>query len=584
MLGLWRQAAHGGPLSHAIGSCRSLFIGAAVFSALINLLYLTPTLYMMQVYDRAIPASGHGTLALLTLVAFAALATLSVLDWVRSRLLVRASARLDHDLAGPVMDALLRQGAGPKARAGALRDFDAFRQSLTGPALLAALDAPWTPVFLLVGFMVHWSLGLVGLLSAALLLGLALLNERATKAPLEAANREAAAGYGELEHAARSVEAVRALGMRGVLVRRQVAQRRRMLALQTDASFAAGTYLGLIKAVRLILQSLALGLGAWLAIDHQISPGAVFAASFLLARMLSPVEQVVGAWKSFILNRAAYAGLKRLFDSDIAGVALTRLPAPRGLLTIEGVAIAGSSAERPALAGVSFEAQPGEIIGVVGPSGAGKTTLARVLANALAPDRGTARMDGAAYGDWDPERLARHIGYLPQDFVLFPGTVKDNIARFRGWAGEDAEALDRLAVEAATAAGAHAMILRLPNGYDTVLGSGGSGLSAGQAQRVALARALFGAPCLLVLDEPNAHLDADAEAALCQTLSALRTEGRTIVMVAHRGGVLSLADKLLVLDDGRATGFGPAAARGPRPALAPAPLSFAMPTRVRASA
>lgn len=226
MLGLWRQAAHGGPLSHAIGSCRSLFIGAAVFSALINLLYLTPTLYMMQVYDRAIPASGHGTLALLTLVAFAALATLSVLDWVRSRLLVRASARLDHDLAGPVMDALLRQGAGPKARAGALRDFDAFRQSLTGPALLAALDAPWTPVFLLVGFMVHWSLGLVGLLSAALLLGLALLNERATKAPLEAANREAAAGYGELEHAARSVEAVRALGMRGVLVRRQVAQRR----------------------------------------------------------------------------------------------------------------------------------------------------------------------------------------------------------------------------------------------------------------------------------------------------------------------------------------------------------------------
>lgn len=581
MLGLWRHAAHSGPLSHAIGSCRSLFIGAAAFSALINLLYLTPTIYMMQVYDRAIPASGHGTLVLLTLAAFAALATLSALDWVRSRLLVRASARLDHALAGPVMDALLRQGAGPKARAGALRDFDAFRQSLTGPALLAALDAPWTPVFLLVGFMVHWSLGLVGLLSTALLLALALLNERATKAPLEAANREASAGYGELEHAARSVEAVRALGMRGVLVRRQVAQRRRMLALQTDASFAAGTYLGLIKAVRLVLQSLALGLGAWLAIDRQISPGAIFAASFLLARMLSPVEQVVGAWKSFVLNRAAYAGLERLFGADTAAAAPTRLPAPQGLLTAEGVTIGGSNAERPALAGVTFEAQPGEIIGVVGPSGAGKTTLARVLANALAPDRGTARMDGAAYGDWDPERLARHIGYLPQDFVLFPGTVKDNIARFRGWAGEDAETLDRLAVEAATAAGAHAMILRLPAGYDTVLGPGGSGLSAGQAQRVALARALFGAPRVLVLDEPNAHLDTDAEAALCQTLSVLRGEGRTIVMVAHRGGVLSLADKLLVLDDGRVTGFGPATARGPRPAP---PLSFAMPTRVRASA
>ena len=588
MFDFWRGAPDRGAMAGAISSCRSLFIAAAVFSALINLLYLTPTIYMMQVYDRAIPAGGHATLALLTIAALGGLAALSLLDWVRSRLLVRASARLDHALAAPVMDALLRRGRGGAERASAMRDFDTFRQSLAGPALLAALDAPWTPVFLIVGFMVHWTLGVMGLFSAAVLVGLALLNERATRSPLEAANRAAAASYTDLGHAARSAEAVRALGMRRGLVARQIVHRRHMLSLQNRASFATGRYLGLIKAVRLMLQSLALGLGAWLAIDRQISPGAVFAASFLLVRMMAPVEQVVGAWNSIALNRSAYRTLSELL-ADAESARPTQLPSPAGVIAVEGVGMTCGSAERPVLQGVSFDARPGEIVGLIGPSGAGKTSLARVLAGAVAPDRGTVRIDGAAYADWDAERLARSVGYLPQDFVLFAGTVKDNIARFRAWTGEDPEPLDRMAVEAAAAAGAHAMILRLPNGYDTVLGPGGSGLSAGQAQRVALARALFGGPRLLVLDEPNAHLDAEGEAALCTTLAALRGQGCTVILAAHRGAALGLADKLLVLEEGRAIRFGPAAPKAPSsraPGLrpSPAPLSFAGPTPVRASA
>ncbi len=594
MFYFWRHAPDGGAMTAALASCRRLFLVAAMFSALINLLYLTPTIYMMQVYDRAIPAGGHATLALLTVAAIAGLAALSLLDWVRSRLLVRASARLDHALAAPVMDAVLRRGRKGVERANALRDFDTFRQSLAGPALLAALDAPWTPVFLIVGFLVHWTLGLMGVISAVILVGLALLNQRATRAPLEAANRAAAAAYTDLDHSARSVDAVRALGMRRGLVARQVAHRRQMLSLQNSASFATGRYLGLIKAVRLMLQSLALGLGAWLAIDRQISPGAVFAASFLLARMLAPVEQVVAAWNSIALNRSAYLRLCELLAGAAANTP-TALPSPAGVLAVEAVALAGDWGERPILQTLSFNARPGEIVGLIGPSGAGKSSLARVVAGAVRPDRGTVRIDGAAYDDWDADRLARNVGYLPQDYVLFAGTVKDNITRFRSWAGEDAAMLDRMAIEAATAAGAHAMILRLAKGYDTPLGAGGSGLSAGQAQRIALARALFGAPRLVVLDEPNAHLDADGEAALCRTLVALRSQGCTVILAAHRGAVLALADKLLVMDEGRAVRFGPAAPSAqetrappprtePTPTPTPTPMSFAAPHTVRATA
>ncbi len=575
MLVDWRLPKDG-VLQRAVKSCERLILWAAAFSALINLLYLTPTIYMMQVYDRALPAGGRGTLIVLSFAAIGGLLTLSVLDWVRSRLLVRISARLDHALAGPVLGAVLSGRADAKGRGTALRDLDSVRQSLAGPALLALLDAPWSPIFLIVGFMVHWSLGLMGLISSIILIGLALLNERAVRAPIEAAGRAAAVGYAELEHASAKADSVRALGLRHGLVFRHIQYRRQILTLQNRASFAAGVYLGLIKGARLMLQSLALGLGAWLAIDRAISPGAVFAASFLIARMLAPVEQLVGAWRTLVVNRSAWANLSSLLMEPERPTP-TRLPHPRGALVVEGVDLLAPTSGRQVLHNVSLEAKPGEIVGVVGPSGAGKTSLLRVIANATTSERGSVRLDDAAYGDWAPDQLAQHIGYLPQDFVLFAGTVKENIARFRVHDVEPGEALDRMAVEAALAAGAHEMILHLPNGYDTALHIGGAGLSAGQAQRIGLARALFGNPCLIVLDEPNAHLDAAGEEALCNTLAALRAGGRTIVFSAHRGALLKLADKILVLESGRI------ARVAPRPDAAVEPAAAAVGRALRGS-
>ena len=547
----WDLVADSGPLKKAFAENRSLLVSAAVFSALLNLLYLAPTLYMMQIYDRVMPTGSRTTLVLLSLATASALASLSLLDWVRSRLLVHVSTRLDARLAGPVLQALLRRPSLSRAeRSAAMRDFDAFRQSLAGPALLAAFDAPWTPIYLLVGFIVHPLLGVVGVVSAAILMVLAWLNERATSQPIERANKVAGLAYAEEDYAARSADTVRALGMRTALTVRQLEQRREVIALQNQASFAAGRYLHLIKAIRLGLQSLALGLGAWLAIERQISPGAVFAASFLLARMLAPIEQVVGAWKSIVLNRNAYRNLKVLLDDSDARLH-TRLPDPRGEISVQGVAVPGAGHERAILQDISFTLAPGELVGLIGPSGAGKTTLARVLAGALAPVRGTVRIDGAAYSDWDPERLGRHIGYLPQDFVLFAGTVKDNISRFRGALNEPGADIDAMTVKAAQVVGVHEMILRLPEGYDTPLGLGGVGLSAGQTQRIALARAVFGSPRLLVLDEPNAHLDADGEILLDQTLLRLREEGCAIVVVVHRSNLLRTANRILMLRDGR---------------------------------
>lgn len=541
----------GRPLRQAFVENRPLLLHVAVFSALLNLLYLAPTLYMMQVYDRVIPTGSHITLALLTLVTVGALATLSLLDWFRSRLLVHVSTRLNIRLAGPVLQAVLRRPNLTRVeRSAAMRDFDAFRQSFAGPALLAAFDAPWTPIYLLVGFIVHPLLGLTGAVSAVILVGLAWLNERATHKPLENANKVAAAAYTEEEYAARSSDAVRALGMRTALTVRQLEQRREVIALQNQASFAGGRYLHLIKAIRLCLQSLALGLGAWLAIERQISPGAVFAASFLLARMLAPIEQVVASWKSIVLNRSAYGSLTALLsEPDLAEP--TRLPDPRGEISVEGVAVPSAGHERAILQDINFKVAPGELIGLVGPSGAGKTTLARVLAGALVPVRGTVRIDGAAYSEWDPERLGRHIGYLSQDFVLFAGTVKENISRFRGALNEPGIDIDAMTIKAAQIAGVHDMILRLPQAYDTRLGIGGVGLSAGQTQRVALARAFFGDPKVLILDEPNAHLDADSELLLDAALVKLRDEGCAVVVAAHRSNLLRAANRILLLREGR---------------------------------
>jgi ATP-binding cassette subfamily C protein len=308
--------------------------------------------------------------------------------------------------------------------------------------------------------------------------------------------------------------------------------------------------------VRLLLQSLALGLGALLAINGKISPGAVFASMFIVGRALAPIDQLVSSWKQIIQARSAYRTLNELFDQTPPNIALTQLPRPVGRLEVENLGVLDDT-RRPIIAQIGFAVEPGEVVAIVGPSGAGKSTLVRALAGAIVPDAGIVRFDGADQRNWDPERLAEHVGFMPQEAALFAGTVKSNISRFRGLLGEDPAQVDADTVAAAQAAGAHEMILRLPGGYDQPLGIGGSGLSAGQAQRIALSRALFRNPAYLILDEPNANLDAEGDQQLARTLEALKAKGITILVVAHRLGLLPVVDKLLVITEGRMSMYGP---------------------------
>ena len=546
------------PLRQAFRACRRHFIGAAVFSALLNLLYLSPTIYMLQVYDRVVPTQGQVTLLFLTLVFTFAVATLSMLDFVRTRLLVRASARLDRKLAPQVINALLSQpnGSGPRSST-ALREFDTLRSTMTGVGVLALFDAPWTPIYILVCFAIHWSLGFLAMGGSAILLGLTFLNEKSTKPRLQQANEASSRLYASVDASAASGGVLRALGMRRAMVSRHLEEREESTTLSSQASFAGGGYLTLTKFVRLLLQSMALGLGAFLAIKQQISPGSIFAASLLVTRALAPIEQVMGGWKSMVQARVAFRGLQDLFAKSDHTRTATALPSLRGALQLEQVTALTPQRERVVLSGVSFRLRPGEHLGVIGPSGAGKSTLLKLMAGAMKPMQGAIRFDGADAKDWNEEQLASHIGYVPQDPTLLKGTVKENISRFRTHLGGDIAVIDEEAVRAAKACGAHEMILRLPNGYDTELTWGGAGLSAGQAQKIALARAFFGRPSVIILDEPNAHLDADGETDLLEALARLKQEQVTVVIVAHRTGVLNGVDSLLILRDGRIEAIGP---------------------------
>lgn len=531
---------------------------AATFSAFLNLLYLAPTLYMLQVYDRVVPARGGLTLLFLTLVLAFALATLSALDAVRSRLFVRASMRLDRRLAGVILDATLarpREGGEVLTRQ-AMRDFDTLRQTLTGGALMSLFDAPWLPIYLLVSFLLNPLLGLVVLIGGALLLLVAWRNDRATKGRLQKATEAANYAYVSQEQSTGGADAVRALGMRRAMVARHLAERSTAARLQAEASFATGGYMAVTRFVRLFLQSLALGVGAWLAIEGKLSAGAIFAASFLVARALAPLEGVLAAWRSLGQARTSWRSLHTLLQRP-ATTAVTILPQPQGSLEVERLVVMKPRGEGPILQNVSFKVAPGEVVAVIGPSGAGKSTLLRTVAGAGGPYSGAIRFDAAEMGDYDLERLAQSIGYLPQDTALFLGTVKENIGRFSPYLGADPAEVDEKVISAAKACGVHEMILRLQDGYDTMLGLGGRGLSAGQAQGVALARALYGEPRLLLLDEPNAHLDSDGEVKLLETLREQKRRGVSALIVAHRTGILAAVDRLMVMREGRVELYGP---------------------------
>ena len=545
----------------ALTACKRHFVAVAGFSAALNLLFMVPMLYMIQVYDRVVPTNGSLTLLFLTLVLLFGLGSLALLDLVRSRLLVRASARLDRELSATLMDTSLAERGGTLDRLArqTMREFDSLRQVLTGPAMLALMDAPWSPLYVLVCFLIHPWLGLLVLAGTGVLALLAWRAERSTTGSLGRASDAASTTYVAQEQILARSEVVRALGMRDNMVRRHLRDRAEMVREQLSASFVSGRHTALSKFLRLSLQSLALGLGAWLAITGRTSAGAIFAASFLAGRAMQPIDQLLGSWRQVTQARTSYAKLNHLLGTREASFAPTGLPAPTGRFSAENIFVGNPSENRFLLGGVGFAMGPGEVIAIMGPSGAGKSTLLRVLAGALRPERGLIRIDGASAADWDSERLARHIGYLPQDVSLFAGSVKENISRFDVGDGSPANkgAIDEAAVAAANQCHAHEMITALPGGYDRVLGWGGSGLSAGQAQRVALARALYGEPRIVMLDEPNAHLDCAGEAQLVETLQALKARGAAVLVVAHRTGLLQAVDRIIVMRDGRIEFDGP---------------------------
>jgi len=541
----------------ALEACRRHFTAALLFSALVNLLFIVPMLYMLQVYERVVPTRGEATLVLLTLVLLFGLLTMSVLDSIRSRLLVRAGVRLDSSLAKTVLDATLnRVGGNKRVKRQALRDFDTLRQAMTGPAILAVLDAPWVPVYVLVAFLLHFWIGVLSVVGAVIVVLLAVRNEQVTRERLQQANQAAGQAYAEFDATASSADVVRALGMREALVTGHLAQREQMMRLQTRASLASSRVSAASKFTRQFLQSLALGVGALLAINGMISPGAIFASMFIVGRALAPIDQLVGNWRNIIQARGAWTTLNELLNDLPPDIALTQLPRPSGRIEVEGLHVASDDGQ-PILQNVSFAVPAGKVVAIIGPSGAGKSTLVRALAGAILPHHGIIRFDGADQRNWDPERLAEHVGFLPQESVLFAGSVKENIARFRNRLGEDQSQIDADAIAAAQVAGAHDLIQRLPGGYDHYLGLGGRGLSAGQMQRVALARALFRGPSVLILDEPNSNLDSEGDQELARCLEQAKARGTTILLVAHRMTMLPIVDSLLIVQDGRIAAYGP---------------------------
>lgn len=540
-------------LQAALAACKGSFISVGFFSLFVNFLMLVPSFYMLQVYDRVIGSGSESTLVMLTLILILLLATMGALEWVRSRIMVRISTRLDTLLGGRLYDASFKQAlysGGMNASAQPLNDMTGLRQFLTGNGLFAFFDAPWLPVYLAVMFMFHPWFGWFAVLCALVLIALAWANERLTNQSLKDANKENIAATAFTNKNLRNAEVVESMGMLPQLRRRWQEKNNRVLELQGVASDRAGSITAISKTTRMLVQSLILGLGAYLALEQEISPGLMIAGSILLGRALAPIDLMIGSWKGFSAARGQYERLNELLAKIAAEPDRMSLPAPQGELSAESLMVTPPGSQQPVIRGVSFRVAVGESVGIIGPSGAGKSTLARALLGIWPASHGKVRLDGADVFTWKRDELGPYIGYLPQDIELFEGSISENIARF----GE----VDPVAVvEAAKLAGVHELILRLPQGYDTVIGASGGGLSGGQRQRIGLARAVYGQPKLIVLDEPNSNLDDQGERALALAMQQLKAAGTTLFVITHRTSVLGAVDKLMVLRDGALAMFGP---------------------------
>ena len=525
---------------------------AAIFSLGLNLLFLASPLYMLQVYDRVLASGSGSTLALLTLALAVALVTLSLLDDARTKLLIRLGARLDSQLAGAVFGAQLRATRSGKASIAAqgMRDFDNVRGFIAGNGLHAIFDLPWLPVYLGVLYLLHPLMALLALGSAGLMLAVTVGNEVATRNRIRTVNAAFSRSLSRLDGFLRNAETVHALGMASTLRGLWTVERDRAKAENIAVSDQAASAQSAVKFLRLFLQSIMLGLGAWLVIERQLLPGAMFAGTLLLGRALSPVEQAVGVWRHFVTARTAFGAVESLLAEFPEPRAAMPLPRPGGHVSVQRLVLVAPGAEQPVLNAVGFALEAGTSLAIVGPSGAGKSSLLRAMAGVWHPRSGKVRLDGADMSDWNDADRGRYVGYLPQDIELFAGSVRENIARFTQ--ADPAEI-----VAAARAAGIHEMVLRLPKGYETEIGEGGAALSGGQRQRIGLARALFADPALLLLDEPNSNLDSDGDEALRRLLEDLRARRRTVIVVSHRPNLLAQVDRILVLRDGLIEAYGP---------------------------
>ena len=533
---------------------KAAIVTLILMSSVINVLYLTGSFFMLEVYDRVLPSRHLATLAGLCAIAAFLFLFQGFLDLLRGRILTRIGLNLDEALHDRVHALIVHMPASQRGQADSLqplRDLDQVRSFISGAGPIALFDLPWMPFYLLICFVFHTWIGLTALMGALLLLGFTLVADSLLRGPGRAASAHGGQRNMLLEAARRNIEAVQSMGMMDRLGSRWKQTNADYLESQRLASDISGGFSSASKVLRMMLQSAALALGAWLVINQEASGGIMIACSILTSRALAPVELALAHWKSFVAARQSWARLQALLVATSIVAVRTALPAPRNALSVESALWAVPSSERPVVQDITFTVKAGSALGVVGPSASGKSSLARLLVGVTRPTRGKIRLDGACIDQWDSVALGDHIGYLPQDVDLLPGTVAENIARFANDGSSE-----RL-LNAAKSAGVHDLILRFPDGYDTRLGEGGFALSVGQRQRIALARALYGEPFLTVLDEPNSNLDADGEEALTAAIHRVRERGGVAVVVAHRPSALAACDLILMMNDGKVTAFGP---------------------------
>ena len=532
-------------LKKSLLSAKKSFIMVGLFSMFINILMLVPPLYMLQLYDRVLGSRSQDTLIMLTLIVVVLFITMGLLEVVRSRVLVRVGNKLDSMLSQRIFDSLfeLERKAPGRSSSMPLNDLTQVRQFMTGNGLFAFFDAPWMPIYIIVLFIFHPAFGFFAIFAAIVLVGITIANEYSTKDKLAEANNLSRASTIYVDSNIRNAEVVNAMGMRNNISKIWADKYYGFLNAQNIASDSAGVWSNLSKSLRVMFQSLILGLGAYLAINMEVTPGMMIAASIIMGRALAPLDLIIGSWKGFSSARSSYERIEGLLNDFPKDKEYMQLPAPKGEITLENVVVIPPSGTVPSLKGISMRIEKGDVVGIIGPSAAGKSSLARVMLGLWPLTNGVARIDKADISQWDREDLGKYVGYLPQDIELFEGTASQNIARF-------GEVEPEKVVEAASKAGVHEMILKLNEGYDTKIGPGGASLSGGQRQRIGLARALYNNPVFVVLDEPNSNLDDVGEAALVEAIKTLRAGGTTVVIITHRTNVLQATNKLALINNG----------------------------------